>query len=124
MTRKKNTTPGKYRPENQKRVKIDQKNNCKEKAVICPVCLRELGFEFYGHKDIYLNSSKQTKTEVGADIVVKHAHFCQDVDKGRNCWCVVEQIMVPKKNLKIKYVLNDDDHDNLPGWIRDKLDGD
>lgn len=77
--------------------------------------------ENYGHLDIYLNSAKETEKEVGADIVCKHAHFVMDVDRGRNVWCVLEKIMVPKTSLKIKYVL--DDKKRLPQWVKDKLDG-
>jgi hypothetical protein len=112
--------PDKYNPKNQTWTKIDQKNKCTQKAIVCPVCKDQLDMINYGHKDIYLNSSKQTKTHVGADIVCKHAHFTMDVDKGRNVWCVLEKIMVPKKHLKVKYVLSD--NNNMPQWIKDKLD--
>lgn len=113
-------TPDKYKIQNQVWTTIDQKTNCTETRVICPKCRDELGILNYGHLDIYLNSAKQTKTEIGADIVCKHAHFVMDVDKGRNVWCVIEKVMIPKKCLKVKYIL--DRKQDLPRWIRDKLD--
>lgn len=114
-------TPDKYHPKNQKWTKIDQKNGCTEKSIICPKCEDELDEIHYGHLDIYLNSRKQTKTEVGADIVCKHAHFTNDIDRGRNVWCVLERVMIPKDNLKVTYTIHD--KKRLPQWIKDKLDG-
>ena len=111
-------TPDRYRPENQIWTQIDQKRTCKLSAVICPKCFEELGKECLGHKDIYLNSSKQTKRKIGADIVVKHCHFTMDMDQGRNVWCVIDRIMISKKYLKMKFVLNDN---ALPYWIKEKL---
>ena len=113
-----NKEPDKYKPENQKWSKIDQKRNCKETPVICPVCLERLGKHYLGHKDIYLVSARQTEKEIGADIVVKHCHFTSDMDIGRNCWCVVEKVMIPKESLQQKWVLH---YDSLPDWISDKL---
>jgi hypothetical protein len=112
--------PDKYKIINQVWTTIDQKNGCIQKPVICPICRDEYNMTNYGHLDIYLNSSKQTKKEVGANIVCKHAHFTMDIDRGRNVWCIVERIMIPKKNLKIKYTIHDD---KLPYWVKEKLEG-
>ena len=107
--------PNKYKIENQRWTKIDQKKNCTETPVLCKICGN------YGHFDIYLNSKKQTKNEIGADIVCKHAHFVIDVDRGRNVWCVIERVMIPKSKLKVTYTIHD--RKGLPQWIKDKLDG-
>lgn len=116
-------TPDKYHPKNQKWTRIDQKKNCNDEGAIieCPKCLEEHNMNNLGHLDIYLNSAKQTDKEVGADIVCKHAHFTIDVDRGRNVWCVLEKVMIPKDNLKVTYTIHD--KKRLPQWIKDKLDG-
>lgn len=112
----------KYNPLNQKWTPIDQCQHCRDKGKVieCPVCRQHFKFRALGHVDIYLNSDRKTETHIGADIVCKHCHFTQNMDQGRNCWCILKKIMIPKTNLKSTYIL-EDDKNKLPQDIQDDL---
>lgn len=111
----------KYHPLNQKWSVIDQHTKCKDKGKVisCPVCREHYHMRTLGHVDVYLISARKTDTHIGANIVCKHCHFTMNRDTGRDCWCVLKQIMLPKSCLKKTYVL--DEPDNLPQNVKDDL---
>lgn len=110
-----------YHPINQKWTNIDQCTNCTDDGVIiqCPVCRDEYKIKTLGHLDIYLDSDRETETHIGADIVCKHCHFTMNMDQGRNCWCVLKEIMLPKTSLKVHWFLKD--KDKLPDDVQKDL---
>lgn len=127
-----NDKPEKYNYDNFIFTKTCQLGDqCKEHIVKCldKKCIKSgIRGHKYGHYGYYINSDKQTVERIEIILVVKHAHFViskitleSELDKGRNIWCEVNRLMIPKTECEITYRLPR--NKPIPQWIRDKLEG-
>lgn len=97
--------------------------NCDAPVYYCPTCREKHGLNIKGHLVRHLGT-KRNILEREVIYSIAHAHFCDDIDQGRNINCQLERKMEPKKgNVKVVDKLIDDDR-KFPGWLSDYLDGD
>ncbi len=95
--------------------------NCDHETYFCPTCKEKLGLEIRGHLVRHLGT-KSNPLERQVIYSIAHAHFCDDVDQGRNINCEIDRKMELKKgNIKTREVLITSR--KLPDWLGDYLDG-